>query len=152
MKYPSVAGESQLNGKDGFIELTSFSWGISRSTAAAKAGGSGDADCRVEDAEISRSMDSCSAALLKESLLGKFDRKVEIQFCRTGTNKMLVYASYEFEKCGISAYSTNAAGDVPTERLRLNFGKVTFKAFKVGDDLSAVPEIAFYDLTTGKGG
>jgi type VI protein secretion system component Hcp len=152
MKYAGVSGESQLNGKTGFLEIESLSWGVSRSMAGVKAGARGDADCRVEEVELSRKMDSCSASLLKEALLGRFDRKVEIHLARTGQNKLRAYAVYEFENCGISAYSTSAAGDVPQEQLRLNFTKVLFKAFKVDDDLSAVPDTAHYDLVQGTGG
>lgn len=151
MKFAGITGESQLNGKEGFIELESFGWGVSRSMAAVKAGSRGDADCRVDEAEVTRKLDSSSAALLRESLLGKFDRKVEVHFLRTGPNRLVAYATYEFENCGISSYATRAAGDLPTETLRLNFSKVTFKSFKVTDDLGAVPESAFYDVVQGVG-
>lgn len=153
MKYEGIDGESTLNGKEGFLILEGLSWSVTRSMAAVKAGSRGDADCRVEEVEVSRRLDSSSAALLKQALVGTFDRKVEIHLVRTGgQNRMLTFGQYELQNCGISAYVAETAGDIPTERLRLNFTKVLFKSFKVEDDLSAVPDTAFYDLLAGTGG
>ena len=152
MKYEGITGESLLNGREGYLEVESLAWAASRSMTAVKAGTRGDADCKVEELIVTRKMDSSSAALLKEALIGRFDRKVEIQLLRTGTSKMRAYAIYELENCGISQHATESSGEIPMERLHLNFTKVLFKSFKVDDDINAVPDTAYYDLVQGTGG
>ncbi len=149
MKYPSITGESELNGKVGFLILGSMAWGVARSSAAVNSGARGDADCRVEEISISRQMDSVSAMLLSEALLGRFDRKVEIHLARTGPNRLLTYASYELEGCGIISYNMETGGDVPVERMRLNFTRILFNSYKIDDDLAAVPNSVNYDLKRG---
>ncbi len=155
MKYEGITGESELKGKKGFCELLTLQWGLRVSASAVKASERGDADRKLDEILVTRLLDGSSAAFMREAVTGRFDRKVEIHFLRTGPGagaSLREYAIYTLEKCGISAYSVNSGGDIPTETMSLNFTKLQFKSFNVKDDLSAVPDTAFYDVTTGQGG
>jgi type VI protein secretion system component Hcp len=153
MKYEGINGESELRGKAGYLELTGLSWGVTRSNISGKAASRGEVEPRVDEVVVTRMLDSASANVLKEALVGDFGSKVEIHFTRTGPqNRIVSYAIYEMENCGVSAYNIESGGDIPQERLRLSFTKIQFKSYKVTDDINAVPDTVLYDLLAATGG
>jgi type VI protein secretion system component Hcp len=152
MLYEGIEGESEVRGKSGRIELFSLQFGAARSIAAAKGGARGQTDVEMREITVNRNADSISALLFLEAISGKFDRKVEIDFVRTGPNNQpITDLALVLENCGISALEFAGGGaSKPVETIRLNFTKITMKSFKIGDALNAVPFTGAFDLITGK--
>lgn len=152
MKYEGIEGESQVRGRTGFMEVEAVGWGLSRAMSAVKTGGRGDAEVQVQDVTVSRRQDSLSALLLNEAAFGAMDKKVEFEFVRTGpNNKPVTFLRIILESAGISSYSLGGAGaDArPMESLSINFLKMSMASFAVTDELTAVPNTATIDVTTG---
>lgn len=155
MKYEGIDGESEVRGKRGFVELTSFTWGLARTMSSVKAGSRGDAEVQVNEISVTRTQDSLSALFVQEAVSGKFDKAVEVHFIRTGPNKKpATFLKVQLAQAGISSYSISGAGEsgVPTESMSINFVTVTMDSHKVDDALSGVPNTASFDTSTGAPG
>jgi type VI secretion system secreted protein Hcp len=153
MKYEGIDGESMVRGKKGWMELSSYAWGLSRATAAAKGQVRGDAQFSVNEITVTRVADSLSALLVQEAALGKFDRKVEIAFIRTGANrKPSVFLSVTLREAGLSSYNMTSGGDTPTESMSLSFNMIEVQSHKTEDDLTSVPNTAALDISAGTRG
>ena len=152
MKYEGIDGESEVRGRRGFMEIDSFSWGGSRPTSSVKGGARGDAEVQVQEVIVTRKQDGVSARLIQEMLVGTFDKKVEVQFVRTGANrKPQTYLKIDLEKAGISSYAVSGTtGDgPPMESMTISYTVVTVAAFKTDDALSAVGDSTSFDVEAG---
>ena len=146
MKYEGIAGESSVQGKEGYMELLSCTWGASRSDAASSSGLSGKKVAAVSDVSISRAVDSASAMLFNEALAGNFSRTVKIAFSQTGTSGPQDFMELELTNCGISSYQVSSGGNGAMEAMTLSFRQIQMTSHKVGDDLNATPNTAQYSL------
>ncbi|HYZ34062.1 MAG TPA: type VI secretion system tube protein Hcp [Crenalkalicoccus sp.] len=151
MTFEEITGESMITGQP-TIELTRLSWSVTRSASAIRGSSRGDPDVHVDEIVVSKVLDSTSAKLLKEALVGRLNRKVTIEFVRTGRDKPIVYAAYDLTDCGITSYKLESQGDIPVETLNLNFLRITARVFKIGDNLRGTQDTASYDQATGRAG
>ncbi len=155
MKYgDKIKGESALEGFAEQITLDSCQWGVGRGIAAPTGSQSTREGTKPSVAElvVTKTMDNSTPGLLRDALDGKMDTKAIITFLRTGQNKPEKYLEITLEKCGISSYSMSSGGDRPSESLSLNFAKLEYKYFKVGDDLSGSGTSTTYDIGTAVAG
>ncbi len=151
MKYDGIDGESEIRGRPGYLELRGFSWGLGRATNTARGGARADAEVIAREVVLTRDQDSISALLVNEIVTNAFDRKVEIEFIRTGANnRPSTFLRFRFTGAGLSDYVLIGGEDTPAETLTLRYTAFTVESFKVGDDLSAVPNTAGYDVSIGK--
>lgn len=151
MDYQDVPGEVTTEGYSKWIELNSFQFGIGRGVASA--GGQStreSSQASVSEIVVSKQTDGSSPKLFVESLTGELDNKVTIAMTRTAAGQTQTYMQYVLEGCGISGYSVSSGGDRPTESISLNFDKIEFKYFLVGDNLQGQAEGVGYNLATAK--
>lgn len=151
MKVTGIDGESTVKGQEGCIELTSLEWHATRSIEGGRAGGQAIADVKVGQVRVTKSADASSAQLIRMLLMNDVDRKIEIRFVRTDSDKPGKYAFFEMENCGITDYAITSHGSTPNESLLINFEKIFFKVFKTGDDLKGVPDSVGYTVPSGRG-
>lgn len=151
MKFDGIEGESNVAGYETCLELISFSWGAQRAYRVVRSVGSEVGECTVSDAIVSRKADGKSAALLRETFYGQFDRTVTISFVRTGQFAPVESIGFMLEDCGISNYAIAnvAEGDHAMETISLAFKRVSIRSFSIGDDLRAPPDHTSFDLVTG---
>jgi type VI secretion system secreted protein Hcp len=148
MKYGNIKGAVTTEGFKHWIELTSFQWGIGRSigTAARGALSREHSEPSLSEVTVTKLGDVSTPKLFLDAVAGKLDSKVTIKFTTTTKGKVETFLTYDLENTGISHYSMNSAGDMPTEHLSLNFTKIaeTFTGMQPG--ITGSPETVGYDL------
>lgn len=152
MKFgDKIKGESEIEGYKDWITLESCQWGVGRGLADPSSTGSSSTregtKASVSEITVSKVLDNSSPGLLRDALDGKIDTTVKITFLRTGQGKPEPYLEFILEKCGLSGYSMSSGGDRPGETLALNFTKVEYKYYAVGDGLTGTGVSTKYDLS-----
>jgi type VI secretion system secreted protein Hcp len=152
MKYGSIKGPVTTDGFKDWIELNSFQWGVGRSvgTAARGAYSREHSEPALSEITVTKVTDVSSPKLMLDAVAGKLDNKVDIKFTTTTKGKVETFLTFKMENTGISHYSINSGGDMPTEHLSLNFTKITKTFTGMGPGISGSPETVGYDLTQMK--
>lgn len=153
VNWKDIKGSVTAKGFEKQIEVDSFGFGVGRAIAM-EAGNMSNRESSapsISEISISKTMDNSATALFKESLTGPKGKKVEINFVRTGSDKVIKFVSYELHDVLISGYSVsaNASGD-PVETLSLSFSKIIF-AHEASDESNEAgsPMRVGYDITQG---
>jgi type VI secretion system secreted protein Hcp len=152
MQYGKIKGNVTATGHEGWIDVSSFQFGVGRAIASV-VGRSKDREAsqpNFSEVSISKDMDESSPKLFQEATVGKGE-KVTIHFVTTGANKIQLYLEYVLEDCMVSGYSVASGGERPSESLSLSFTKITsnYTVFDdAGKEKSKYP--AGYDLAAGK--
>jgi type VI secretion system secreted protein Hcp len=149
MKHDAIDGESQVEGRKGFIELLSVSWGMTSSISQRK-GSQGSQGVNVQDLTCMKVVDTTSAQIVHQFLRGT-TATVEIQFVTTGPNtKPQTLWRIKLETCVITSYTVAGAGEErPTETFSLNFEKFFYEVFGPGDSLSGLSVSTGFDVFNG---
>jgi type VI secretion system secreted protein Hcp len=157
LKIGTVPGESTDSGHSGWVEVSSFSMGVSqaasgsRSDAGAASGGRAD----FTDFAITKNVDKATPKLLLSCAKGEHIASVAVELCRA-TGDKTKYLEYKMSDVIISNVSSSgaAAGGLPVETVAFNFGKIEITYFatdhKTGKASGQVA--ANWDLTANKGG
>ena len=117
---PVITGEVTAKGYEKWIELSSLQMGSKAMTP------SGEMSTTVSEISITKSMDSASMALWRETLYGD-GVTIQIDFVKSGG----AYLTYTLQNTLISGFQPG-----PTESLTLTFGKMTFDTHGTGPDVS----------------
>jgi type VI secretion system secreted protein Hcp len=154
MKYDGVTGNVTESSHTGWIELSSFSWGLGRAIHTA-VGSSDDREASapsVSEVVVTKDCDVASTNLLQEALSG-FGKTVQIDFARTAKGQLDVYLTLTLTNTMVSghSHSSNGADGRPQETLSLNFSKFEYKFTQMDTDASpGTSATAGYDLSTAK--
>jgi type VI secretion system secreted protein Hcp len=125
MKYDGIDGDVTAVGHENWIEILSFSWGVTND-------GSGS---QANDVSVQQTLNKASPKLLQAALSGSPIEWALMDFVNPNTlDPSTPYLQYKFEDVLISGYSISSGGDLPTESLSLNFTKITFSHRPIGDD------------------
>jgi type VI secretion system secreted protein Hcp len=142
LKLAGIDGESTDAKHKGEIDVLAWSWGLSQEGGSPGGGGGGAGRVKIENISIQKLVDLASPLLLSFSATGKHISDGTLTTRRAGKagGEFLL-----FKMSNVVVTSVHVAasqdGNVPTESITLNFGKVEFdykdKAFK-------------FDVTSGK--
>jgi len=149
MKFGGMSGDVETEGFAQWIELHSFQWGVGRGIGS-PVGGAKNREASapsISEITVSKRMDITSVPLLMDATLGQLNTKVEIKFTTTTKNKTVTFLAYELTDCGLSGYSVNSGGDMPTESLSLNFTKIMETFSGMDAATQAKPVSTTIDLT-----
>ena len=135
MKFGDIKGQVKTVGFKDWIELDSCAVSINRHTTLGSGGRSREgAHPDISEIHVTKKFDKATPLILRESVAGTFDKKVNIKWTTTTKTKTDTYFHVELEKCGITQYSqTSSPDNVPMESLALNFLKVTFDPSPLDD-------------------
>lgn len=114
MKYDGIDGEAVAPGHEGWIELNSFSWGMSQGAGRRTS---------VGQFSTQRRCDKATPLLFQACAAGQHIKHAEL---RTVSPRSGVSCYVKLYDILISSYQTGGAiggGDAPTESLSLNFAK-----------------------------
>jgi type VI secretion system secreted protein Hcp len=152
MKYGSINGAVTTSGFTKWIELNSFQWGVGRAIGTAARGSTSreHSEPTLSEVTVTKRTDVSSPKLLLESVAGKLDNKVTIKFTTTTKGKVETFMTYSLTDCGVSGYSLESEGDMPTESISLNFAKITKTFAGLDPNIAGSPETVGYDLTQMK--
>ena len=128
LKIDGIPGESTDDKHKDWIEVMSYSSGVSqmaggdRSTGGAASGGR----CDHQDFSIVKTLDKASPTLDLFCCNGTHIKNVAVELCRATGNKEK-YMEYKMEDVIISSVSVGGGGGgVPTESVTFNYGKMTW--------------------------
>jgi len=139
---PDVKGESKDEAHKEWIEVLSFSHGISQpaSTTRSSSGGAGSGRANVQDFSVVKHLDQASPVLFQACCTGQHFAKVVFHLRRAGTgadkgskDPYMVYTMTDAIVSSVRPGGTAHGGDdVPLEELSLNFGTIKWE-YKVQD-------------------
>ena len=156
MNYNNLAvkGNVTAEGYANWIRLDSMSFGVGRyiSMEAGHMANRESTRPNITEVSVSKSMDSASSGLFKESLTGSAGIKVVIDVVRTSADKLDKFVTYELENVMISNYSVSASAEsAPSENITMSMGKITMSYTAAdGAHKGGTPERIGYDLEKGK--
>lgn len=129
LKIEGIDGESTDSKHQKWIEILSFSNGMSQPVSAVQSstGGATSARVNMQDFSVVKSLDISSPKLAEACCTGKHFGQITIELCRAGGDK-LKYMEYKLTNAIVSSISSGGtkggADDVPTESVSFNFGKI----------------------------
>jgi type VI secretion system secreted protein Hcp len=125
LKIEGIPGESTDDKHKDWIEVLSFSNGISQpaSATASSAGGATAERANFQDFTISKLLDKASPKLMLACADGTHIKEVKMEICRAGGDKVK-YMELKLSNCIVSSVSVGGGGGEPTETTSFNFGKI----------------------------
>jgi len=159
LKIDGIDGESTDDKHKDWIELLSFSHGISQPAtgSAARAGARTAERCLLEDFSIVKTLDKASPKLALNCCNGKHIDDVTLELCRAGGDKQK-FMEYKLSDVIVSSVkpggSAQGAEALPLEEVSFNYGKIEW-TYTETDPVTGKPVgdvSAHWDLVTNKGG
>ncbi len=139
LKVKDINGKSTDDKHKDWIEVLSYSWGVSQS--ASGGGMQTEGRANLQDLSITKELDIASPKLAEECAKGTRIDEVKMELCRAG-GKQEKYMEYTLEKCIVSSYSTGGGGGgTPVETITFNYGKIKWNYIKLDDKGSAAGNV-----------
>lgn len=126
LKIDSVKGESLDKSHKEWIDVLSWSWGMSNSGSFHVGGGGGAGKVAVQDLSMTKWVDTASPTLMLKCASGAHFAKGQLIIRKAGGDNPLEYLKIDLEEVLVTSYSTGGSGgeDRLTENVTLNFAKV----------------------------
>jgi type VI secretion system secreted protein Hcp len=131
LKIEGIPGESTDAKHAAWIEILSFSHGLSQPVSAASGtGGRTSQRVDIQDFSIVKVLDKASPVLALHCCNGQHIPKVEMELCEASTDKH-PYMKYTMEDVVVSSVrpggSTQGGDTKPLEEVSFNFGKISWE-------------------------
>jgi type VI secretion system secreted protein Hcp len=157
LKIDGVPGESTDDKHKDWIEVLSYSAGITQPTSgSASTGGGATAErANFQDFSIVKALDKASPKLALACADGTHIKEVILELCRAGGDKVK-YMEYKLSNCIISSYrpggSAQGGEALPLEEVSFNYGKMewTYTQQKRADGSGGGQVAAGWDLEANK--
>jgi len=157
IKIDGIPGESTDDKHKDWIEILSFSTGVSQPTSGSVSTGGGAASQRAEFANFSfaKTLDKASPKLALACADGAHIKEIKLELCRAGGDKVKYY-EIKMDQCIISSYlpgGTAKSGEtLPLEEVAINYGKIawTYTQQKRTDGSGGGQVATGWDLTSNK--
>jgi type VI secretion system secreted protein Hcp len=159
LKIDVIPGESTDDKHKDWIEVLSFSHGVSQpaSGSSSTAGGRSAERCDHQDFSIVKTLDKASPKLALFCCNGQHIKEVKVELCRASGDKQK-YMEYKLSDVIVSNVrpggSAQGSETLPVEEVSFNYGKIEWiytatdhKTGKAAGDVKA-----HWDLTANKGG
>lgn len=139
-----IPGESLAKGREKKIELLSFDFGATQATSAtaSSAGGASAERVNLKEFTVRKFIDMATPKIFQSCCSGQHIKKVTLHVQRAGGTNTLEYLTVTLEEVIISSTevegfsqasqngqtgSTDLAQDIPTEKVKFNFARITVK-------------------------
>lgn len=125
LKIGKILGEARdakYNGKDGWMDILAWSWGVSNSGSTHMGSGSGSGKASFQDISVTKYIDKATPDLMRSATKGTHHDDATLIVRKAG-DKPLDYLTITMEDVMITAYSTGGSGgeDRLTENVTINF-------------------------------
>lgn len=159
LKVQDIPGESTDDKHADWIEILSYSTGVSQPASASASSGGGATSERADfqDFSIVKAMDKASPKLALACAKGTHIPEVTLELCRAGGDK-LKYMEYKMTNCIVSSVQPGGSsqGDetLPLEEVSFNYGKIEWNYIqqKRADGSGGGNVAAHWNLETNSGG
>lgn len=124
LKIGDIKGESTEKGHKDWIDLYSFSWGVSNpSTIQSGSGAAGRAT--FGDIVVVKEVDASTPKLIQAVATGQHYPDVELHLSKQTADGSTVYMAWELKNVRVTSYQVDGSGsDRPTEQVSLNFEEI----------------------------
>ena len=160
LEIDGIPGESTEDSHPEWIEVLSYSWGVSQpASGMLSSGGSRTAErCDHEEFSVVKTLDKASPKLALYCCNGAHIAEVTLELCRTTEEGRQRIMKYKMEDVIISSVRpsgpTQGGEALPLEEVSFNYGKITWTYTEV-DHKTGKPKgdvEAYWDLVTNTGG
>jgi type VI secretion system secreted protein Hcp len=132
IKFDGIDGEVVEKDHDKWVELTSFSNGLTKSGAGNTGSQRVQGVTIFEDIHCSKNSDKTTPKLLKAMAEGKSFPKVQIHVTTTTDTGPQVIMAYELKDVYVTSYNINGMGESrPGENMSLNYEEIKIEYFPV---------------------
>ena len=157
LKIDGIPGESSDDKHKDWIEILSYSMGITQPTSgsASTAGGATSERAHFQDFSIVKALDKASPKIALACASGAHLKEVTVELCRAGGDKVK-YMEYKMSNCIISSFrpggSAHGGETLPLEEVGFNYGKIewTYTQQKRADGAGGGNVAAGWDLEANK--
>ncbi len=157
LKIDGIPGESSDDKHKDWIEILSYSMGITQPTSgsASTAGGATSERAHFQDFSIVKALDKASPKIALGCAGGQHIKEVKVELCRAGGDKVK-YMEYKMSNCIISSFrpggSAHGGETLPLEEVSFNYGKIewTYTQQKRADGAGGGNVAAGWDLEANK--
>ena len=158
IKIDGIPGESTDDKHKDWIEILSFSMGVSQATAGSASTGGGASSQRANFADFSfvKMLDKASPKLALACADGTHIKEITLELCRAGGSDKVKYYEIKMDECIISSYrpggSSHGGEPLPLEEIGIDYGKITwtYTQQKRADGSPGGQVAAGWDLTKNK--
>jgi type VI secretion system secreted protein Hcp len=159
LKIDAIPGESTDDLHKEWIELLSFSHGVSQpaSGSASTSGGRSAERCDHQDFSVVKTLDKASPKLALFCCNGTHIKKINVELCRAAGDKQK-YMEYNLSDVIVSGVrpggSSKSTETLPLEEVSFNYGKIEW-VYTETDHSTGKPKGNIqtnWDLTANKGG
>ncbi len=135
MKYGDIVGDVTDTGHLNWVEITSFSWGVTRTVSNAPGAVSGRSLSapRVSDVQIVKDQDVATIPFFQASLVGSASA-VTIDFVTTGQGELQTYYTVKLTQAIVTSFVQSSGGERPTESMTLNFTECSVAGVQMDSD------------------
>ena len=129
LKIDSIPGESTDSKHGDWIELQSFSWGVSQASSGGRSTGGAASAGRSDHADFAvvHSLDKASPKLFLSCCKGDHLKEVTVELCRATGDKQK-YMEYKMTDVLVSSVrpggSAQGGESLPLEEISFNYGKI----------------------------
>lgn len=130
LKIEGIPGESTAANFKDWIEVVSYSHGVSQPAAAAvsTAGGASVGRCEHGDFMITKELDKASPILAQKCSEGAHLKEITLTLCRSTEGGQVQYMEYKLSNVIISSVAVGGSNQgLPAETVGLNYGKIEWK-------------------------
>jgi type VI secretion system secreted protein Hcp len=131
LQIDGIKGESADSAHQGWIELTSATWGViqPRSSTVSTSGGHTAERCEHQALTVTKLADLASPILMQHGSMGKTIPKAKLEFMRAdGDGKPVKYYEVELENVMIASITQSVhEGSILRDSIGLRFAKIKWK-------------------------
>ncbi len=159
LKISTIPGESTDDKHKDWIEVLSYSWGVSQQASASRSTGGAASAARadLQDFSIVHTLDKASPKLFLACCKGEHIKEVKLELCRATGDKQK-YMEYKLNDVLVSSVrpggSAQGGDPLPLEEITFNYGKIELM-YTETDHGTGKPKgdiKANWDLKANKGG
>lgn len=124
LEVDGIEGDSKHDSHRGWIDVLSFSWGVTHSTGSGQ-GGAGSAGKPVfQDFSWSQIVDSSIPSMFVELTQGRHIKEVTLDVVRPGDKSSSPFFQMTFENVLLSSLSVAGSGEEPVASLSFSYSKI----------------------------